>query len=169
MSKYEPNTFWELFDDSFEYPSSQLLEGRGLAPNTVYNYISTTFLNGWINYPKIIKAVMKERYCNWDIPQVFLEIEDVIQKLNTVIHADWSKGPDDVHILSESDTDYWYFWYDRDCSDSSIGTLDKNKYSRELVLNLFEKYISSNNRGIQENGKETSRYIEFKPRGWIGG
>lgn len=57
------HTFKSIFDiflDHEEYPRG--VADRGVSEDTLYCYISNTFLNGFINYVKVVKAVMVERY-----------------------------------------------------------------------------------------------------------
>ena len=43
--------FWKLFSDSEDYPDN--LAERGVPQDTLYAYVSNTFLDGLINYTKV--------------------------------------------------------------------------------------------------------------------
>lgn len=52
---------YDLFDDDVEYPDKDMLV-NGVPIGMNYSYISTTYLNGFINYVEIIGATMIQRY-----------------------------------------------------------------------------------------------------------
>jgi len=54
------NDFWSLFKETEEYPKN--VAERGVPQDTLYKYISHTFLNGLINYVDEREAILIERY-----------------------------------------------------------------------------------------------------------
>lgn len=156
--------FWDLFDDCIEYPDNEL-KLNGIPKNVFYEYISSTYLNGFINYVENYDAIMIERYEDW------WEDKEKYENENDH-HTNYSKYPDDVIIFAESENDYWFFWNDRDCSDCCIGRIDKTRV-KDLneFKELFIKFIDNNGNPEprQENCEHiTGRYINLNPpRGWI--
>ena len=57
--------FWKYFDYSTDYPDNIGFDPLPLG--TCYNYVSQTFLNGFINYVKIQKAFVLNRYIDWSM------------------------------------------------------------------------------------------------------
>lgn len=104
----------------------------------VINYISSIFLNGWINYVEPVRAFVIQRY------------EDDYYALNTRVEQ-WNKKErhhtqlnffeDDVLLLARSEIgDWWYFWFDCDVSDCCIG-----KFKDDPNIDIpteFEKFVS---------------------------
>lgn len=153
--------FFDLFDDSEEYPEN--VAERGVPQNTVYHYISTTFLNGLINYVDNKMAIMIERYTEFDDN----DISEYTAHLKDNIHSNYSGSVfrnviDDVVIFGETEDSYWYFYSDGDCSDSDIGRVEKDRVGS---LEEFKKlYIES----LKSNGYYSGKYIELpKPSGWV--
>lgn len=184
INKYE--NIFDLFRDSEEYP--QNIAERGVEENYVYCYVSNTFLNGFINYVKVIKAVVVERYtcppdCEcinihngvttksdrcvvWDSPKFHERLKPMLAH-----HSNWSYAPDDVWILAETENFYWFFWYDRDCSDCAIGRASKellkeDGIDREKVIGIFDS--SSKNWYDYAKGK-TFDFTEYCKNGWLRG
>lgn len=152
-------TIFDLFDEHFEYPSNEIAEHGGLPECTLYSYVSSTFLNGFINYVDIIKAFVVERYCNeWDevIPQQ-------VKEFHQSYHSSLRKIHDDKWILAQGDRDYWLFIFDEDVSDCSIGRIDKSKVSLAQITKLFDSITSNNEQYCK--GKKA----ELKFSGWVSG
>ena len=150
--------FWNLFDEDYDYPSGdQLLEG--VPVNTLYSYVSSYYLNGFINYIEPIKAIMVERYSDEE------ELESnaqTVAKFNEKFHSNFSDLPDDVLIAAESNNSYWFFWYDKDCSDCQIGRLSKDTITKEDYLKLFNELVVDTEL-LGDN------HYELKLAGWVTG
>lgn len=115
-------SFFKLFKYNEEYPEN--IAERGAPQDTLYEYVSTTFLNGFINYVKIFFVCVIERYVIWD------ENPDCFEAWNGVakdFHPDYSHIGDDVLILAESPNSFWFFWSDQDSSDCMIGRFAKEE------------------------------------------
>lgn len=91
----------------YPHPVSEPLE-----PGTCYDYISETFLNGWINYTgKIRKAFLVQRYTPPD--RAAESLAEWIKE--PPCHCDFGDLHDDVHLISKDENDHWwYYHYDRD-------------------------------------------------------
>lgn len=182
--------FEEYFCDTIEYPNIGV---EILPMNINYVYVSNTFLNGFINYTTPIKAFVLGRYHDWNdalhdghtisvmVPPGsynWLKIncktkEELYQHLivpNSVRHSKLDRDfQDDVVILAkskETESDEWcyfYYWYDRDCSDCCIGrfqTVDEES----VVLEKFESYC--NNLPCNSYGCKEIPLHYFQ--GWLG-
>lgn len=145
---------WDLFETNEDYP--QDVAERGVPENTLYSYISSTFLDGVINYVKPIKAVMIERYDNNDNTEVVAEF-------NKEHHSKLAALPDDVLIAAQTKNDYWFFWYDKDCSDCFIGRFNKGVCSEEEFIGHLNTLAG------RMDGVLFGRSYELALSGWITG
>jgi len=155
---YGVNEMWDLFDESYDYP--QNIAEDGIPEDTLYNYVSSTLLNGYINYVEPILAVMVERYGTEDEVSNYQTDIDIFNK---IYHSNFSNLRDDVLIIAKTDSFYWFFWYDKDCSDCSIGRFTKNKCSEIDLIKYFKNMIKSHE--YFTSGKMHT----LKLQGWISG
>ena len=172
----------DYFVDSIDYPKD--VGGTILPINTCWNYISSTFLNGFINYVDIIKAYVIGRYTEWDEEIEGVNIQDPPNSFNWVefsgtkeqvynkvteegrlFHTDISMLQDDVLILAKAKGSdiYYFFWFDMDCSDCNIGRFKTDDTENE-VIEAFSKHVSSCYIDNPYGEKELSLHC-FK--GWI--
>jgi len=127
---------WNLFDETVDYPIDCVEEG--VPRNTLFCYISDSYLNGFINYVNNDKAVMIKRYREEGA------YSELISSFGEQYHSKLSILPDDVLIAGSSKNSYWFFWYDKDNSDCCIGQFDQMKCSKGQVISLNLKgWISS--------------------------
>ena len=153
------NNIFDVFTDSIDYGSTAIMEYGGLPEDTIINYISGTFLNGFINYVKPIKAYVVQRYRDdWEN-----EVLPEYEKVQAEHHTRLENIPDDKWILGETDKDYWLFIYDMDVSDCSIGRVSKEDLTREEIIRLFEVSTLTNdtNPNVQR--------AQLDLTGWISG
>lgn len=54
----------KYFPDNIDYPN--VLGGEILPDGTLWSYVSSTFLNGFINYIQPVKCYLMNRYRDWD-------------------------------------------------------------------------------------------------------
>lgn len=66
MLNKKQNFIRNYFYDQIDYPGEIAFDP--LPINVVYNYVSNSFLNGFINYVEIVKAYTIGRYVDWDKP-----------------------------------------------------------------------------------------------------
>jgi len=132
------------------------------------NYISHTFLNGWINYVKPISAYVVHRYAD--------DVQDIISSIKN-----WEENPpfhtnlkfnDDIVMLckSKSNGQYWYFWFDNDVSDCSIGKLNTLGDSEEDIIKSFTKYVEIVAKDLADYHSGEPAYFPLdvsKFSGWI--
>lgn len=154
------NQFVEkYFEHTVDYPKDKLLD---ILPwNTLWEYVASDFLNGFINYAQVISAVLVARYRKWDEklewevnimepPNSFQWTkfsgtkEEVFNKLTEegrVCHSKFSDFGDDVVVLSKiADKKYILFWYDCDVSDCTIGRFE-TEVPEEDVKKDFREWL----------------------------
>lgn len=149
---------WSLFDEAIEFP--QNIAEKGVPENTLYEYVSSSLLNGYINHVNPIMAVMVARYGD---ENEIASYDANVKEFSAEPHCDLSLLRDDVLIAAESDNFYWFFWYDKDCSDCLIGRFSKAKCSKFDFIKSFEAMISDN-----ECFKEEKTW-KLNLTGWIKG
>lgn len=148
---------WDLFDNVEMYP--RCIAERGVPQGTCYTYISSTFLNGFINYVNPFYVAMIERYNEgWLNEEEYRK--KVLEELKSP-HTDYSPRLfDDIFILAESENtiyfnelnmkdnrSYWFFWSDRDCSDCSIGRFFIGDVTKKEVIKALEHTFKINHPG----------------------
>ena len=167
-----PDTKWlSYMRDEIEYPHPAV---EPLRQGVLFSYISSTFLNGWINYVgDVRRAYLVTRY------RSHAENVEALAKWHAdpPFHSKFDDIPDDVHLIAKDEGGkWWYFWYDRDCSDCCIGILDTDD-SDDAVLVAFDEHVNSwhgigADRHGTENGEEPSPPLAIDPktiRGWVSG
>lgn len=140
MPYYKNNVdkFMDYFTYHYDYPNplSTSLE------NSLFEYVSSTYLNGLINYVDIKKGFVIHRYT--------APSEEKLAALNEMYlmyHSNLYSCQDDVLLLckiKESDDCYMLFWFDCDVSDCIVGKF-YTKDSYELVLSKFLDYVYDRN------------------------
>jgi hypothetical protein len=160
-------TIIELFETTIDHPEN-LIE-TGVPDNTLYNYVTDSYLNGLINLTDPIFGCVIERYEDWNkLDKTKWKIE-----LKKEMHPKLSVFGDDVIILSESYNFYWFFWYDCDNSDCSIGKIHKLIVPKKDYILSLERYIKSFPYVERDEDVETivGNYfelpLEYLKRGWI--
>ena len=129
----------EYLPDRAEY--SDVADPEDLLPlGQWHDYISTTFLNGWINYVKIRSAWCINRYRTE--PGEPEALREAVRKFNEEpsYHTDFGELRDDVLILAKAGKAWWVFWFDQDCSDSSIGRF-RTEDPEGHVIRAFEEWV----------------------------
>ena len=181
-----PNKFIKTyFQETKDYPD--VFAGEILPDGTMYEYISTTFLNGFINYVEIQKAFLLARYARWNDQDTDLGTREIsirdggkwtkftgtkeenFQKLiapGATFHSKLNDLSDDVVILAKTkNTNEWvYFWFDCDCSDSCIGRFSTED-ADEVVIEAFSESCLS----FSDNGEKSREIPLHYFKGWIGG
>jgi len=141
-----------LFETKEEYPDN--LAERGVPQGTSYDFVSSTFLDGFINYVKIFAAFIL------DPPYGGLGEykEDIEQALNETHTKFRDFGLLEVILLAETENSFWLFWYDPDVSDCSISRCEK-EVTRDEFRRLFL---------IGPLKDETYMELSKLPHGWVG-
>lgn len=158
----------DYFKSSIDYPSFK--SDRILPYGEMWNYVSSTFLNGFINYVEHKKCIVLDRYTgpDEDVSEKILVHEkgsfgdwkkwkgtksELINSINSgekgIYHTSLDCFNDDVIILSKienseesSENKYMLFWFDMDCSDCCIGRF-KTEDSEEIVQKSLITWINS--------------------------
>lgn len=171
-------TIWDYFDDNVDYPNE--VAHNPLPYGTVWCYISSTFLNAFINYVKPIKVYQLDRYecedgtcevdyrdkgdygANWKkftgtkAELRKLVLDEKIQFTHTKLHL----FSDDIALLAEIENNeedskgrYMFFWFDCDVSDCCIGKFETTDTKEEVIqamVNWLEEAKEENKGKIVE-------------------
>lgn len=147
-------TIWQYFDENIEYPRKLALDP--IPYGTVWTYVSSTFLNGFINYVEPIKCYVIDRYTSDDKnvgDKEYITKGDLKKKIIAgeldVYHTDLSSFEDDIIMLADigEKGHYMFFWFDMDVSDCSIGrfkTEDTKEDVIQSVVNWLEQEKKEN-------------------------
>ena len=160
IEKVTAAQFHSLFDDDYEYPGDRVAE-HGVPQDTLYTYISSTFVSGYLNYIGIFHALMFERYNKWgDNFQ-----QQILDAMEDDPHCSYGRqGYDDIICLGETENSWWYVWLDRDVSDCCIGRISKEKVEREVLVAMIKKVAAECSKEYGVSG----RMFELPPpTGWV--
>ncbi len=141
---------WKLFAVE-EYPDD--VAENALPQDTFYEYISSTFLNGLINYVKIFAT-----YLILNKDQGEKVSEEAIEELRKSPHTHLGNFDVMVTVLAETEDSFWVFCYDPDVSDCGIGRCSKAKMSCDDFEALFLTSIYPSEQEIK---------LSWKPTGWV--
>lgn len=192
MDKKE--NIWDYFDDTVEYPKD--IAYNPIPWNVVWTYISSTFLNGFVNYVNPIACYVVNRYTKEDDKLDFnnlLEsgerfngtkkelIDNIISGNYKPYHTDLSCFEDDIIILAEIKDDrnnekgvnkFMFFWFDMDVSDCSIGRIKTEDY-KEFVVESLENWLTKEfkeNKNHEENHEDENGFHKLPLsflKGWL--
>ena len=162
----------KYFPDSEDYPD--IFGGEILPEGNLWCYVSSSFLNGLVNYVTPVKSYVINRYRDWnderdgDILELHCCPEDewihkefktkeeiyqfVLKNPKTVVHTKIDIFDDDVLLLGRVKSDpnkYVFFWFDRDVSDCCIGMF-KTQDSEAEVVEEFRKYVMEQSAVMQQ-------------------
>lgn len=163
-----------LLYNTIGFPSIDDL--TNMPSDSMFEYINSTYCNGIVNLIKNKSAFMIARYTieeNVDCYSFELNDDDDclshyfknIDEIKNISDADWFHTnyrkfcEDDVIITGESESYYYFIWFDNDVSDCSVAKLKKEHFN-----------------SISEFEMETVKYFNHigykinpirKPNGWI--
>jgi hypothetical protein len=157
---------WDYFDEHIDYPNN--IVDNPIPYGTLWSYISSTFLNGFINYVNPVGCYVVNRYTeetadvtdrnvsvcdkgkfgNWHkFEGTKLElINTIVSGEKEVYHTKLNCFGDDIIIIAKIENEldeenkYIFFWFDCDVSDCSIGKFITDD-SQELILNSVENWL----------------------------
>lgn len=158
--------FFDLFHDCEEYPDN--IAERGVPQSMLYEYVSSTFLNGLINYVNPFWGCVLERYEVWKN----FNIEEIVNKAISQPHLKLSEFIDDVLVLAETENSYWFFWFDNDVSDCQVGRVEKSSTTKDSMKKSLIEWIESHEYVERQPNTESivGNYYEFPTKcfdhGW---
>jgi hypothetical protein len=155
-------TFYKYFPYEEIYPFTQ--GPKEILPlGTLYNYVSSTFLNGIVNYSEPLKAFLMERYTKWDkVLDNGLTKEQNFASCLKNNDVNLGSLKDDVVILSRAKNGiYTYFWFDCDVSDCFVGRFETED-PQDAVISLFDKLVND----YEQDEKGTAKEIPVR---WLKG
>lgn len=199
VRKVEPVMTWEVINrnlDHHDYPTAQILRNGGIPTNTFYNYVSSSFLDGYVNYLENKTGYLLNRYGldDEDIREYKLD-EHAMQGSEAMYQAIAARYQneekrdqnvlkyDDVIVFAETEWDFWIFWFDRDVSDCSIARINKGDfqgltrehlekiYIENVVGNLGINYHTNNNEDSGDfpvYGEIQAKAYPLGKLGWVG-
>jgi len=124
-----------IFPEIVEYNTEDLVSN--FRSGVLYSYIGSSFLEGYINHIKPIKAYLLERYRTQGP-----KFEEKWNNMEFKFHTKLSDLDDDVLILGETGKHYYFFWFDCDVSDCSIGRQGKLNILKEDMIKWFDEYVN---------------------------
>ena len=163
----------DYFTEEVEYPSS--IFENPIPMGVYWEMISTTFLNGFVNYGKPIGCWVTHRYTskeqmidahvtdsgqkNWH--KWHGKKSELIELLNSgkkrVYHFNLRSFEDDVLLLLKSEHEddvYLFMWFDIDTSDCSIGKFRTTDTKDDVIQSVrnFLDHETKNKLGVFEDG-----------------
>lgn len=130
--------FFNYFDETIGYP--ELSMEKALECGVLYNYVSHEWLAPLIRTVVPFYGLVLERYEDWKTFDIDAKI---IEQTTACSIKRYDRLGDDVLILAETQTRYWFLWRDCDTSDCSLGSFDKNNISKEQVVERLKKWVTS--------------------------
>ena len=132
------NDFWE----EVTYYDIPYCQEEPFKYGFFYEYVSSTLLNGIINYVDIICANVLCRYTDIGKENELQKQIEEFNKSDGEYNTELGQFSDDVIILAyeENTKAYWYFWFDYDVSDCCVGRF-KTDLSKQEVIDLYNKEL----------------------------
>lgn len=165
MENTKIKTIWDYFEDNIDYPNN-IMENP-IPYNICWSYVSSTFLNGFINYVEPIKVFVIDRYSSNKEEVTCEQFKGTKRELKDKIisgdikpfHTDLGCFNDDIMILAEFEHEkdelnhFIYFWFDCDVSDCVIGKF-KTEDTKEQVIQSLVNFL--------EQRKEENKDFEIE-------
>lgn len=173
-----------IFDymDTIEYPSNDLLD-EGVKDGISFDYVPTTYLNGFINCVQVIDAYMFRRYkilesylmkrygsysqsliegnvdpnnLTWEQSCRMID-KDAEELKHDFTHT--IEKYDDLLILGKLSDSYWIFWVSCDSSESCIGrlpisTFETDNDAKEAMRIAAKEFSVESSQGEGDNIKQ---------------
>jgi len=157
--------FDRYFDNCLEYNSESLVDE--FIPGIWYHYISTDFLQGYVNYLKNKKFIIlldnesirkKAHIINMFKSEFHLDIPQICDVLDCTF---------DVIIFGSTKKYHWCLWSCADVSNSGIGRIEKGEIDLEVIKSDFielhvKKYLL-----VEGWFEDFIDLQEFEAKGWI--
>lgn len=154
-------TPWEKLThhlNAYDYPTEQIQMYGGIPTNMIYDYVSSSFLNGLVNYAGIKQAFLINRYgpdkgdqrldTLWHTIDETLPYEEQyrLKAEHLAENSHLSKigtiDSDDAVLFGETEFDWWIFYYDCDCSDCSVVRISKGSdWENDLGFKIDYQWI----------------------------
>lgn len=126
----ESKIIFDYFDDNIEYPKT--IASDILPYGTLWEYVSFTLLNAFINHVDIIAGFVVDRYTKRDGKAELIESSIKKEK-----HANLRIFNDDVIVLGRIYSNkYMFFYFDYDVSDCMIGRFETDDDTEVIVQSI---------------------------------
>lgn len=155
---------WDYFSDEIEFPKE--VAHDPIPYGTIYQYISATFLNGFINYVEPIATFVIDRYEPRD--KKIEMIEAIRSGEEKIRHTKLDMFEDDVIVLGRIPTEttkndvnrrYMFFWFDKDVSDCFIGRFITDDPEEEVIRSVRD-WLERERKEAKEKGLEPKEFTE---------
>lgn len=153
---------------------------HGLPTGNFVHYVSSTYLNGIVNYTTPVLCYLTQRYR----PSEELNdqvVQEKLKELKTTPHTNLGIFGDDVWMIGKidlermkylydedyykeygSENEYVFFWFDQDVSDCSVGRF-KTSDSLQTIKEELLKDLSEKDRYIKNFWEVPVDFIQ----GWV--
>lgn len=135
--------------ECIEYPDSDVMLG-GVPLGVLFEYVSSTYLDGFINLVKIQAAWLLVRYES-------AGHKDAVRRIEADVHPRLVEHDDCIVVgASHCGAQSWVFWYDRDTSDCCIGrgrfeASEMVEYARHLTRSF--RHVAIDARTLEHGSK----------------
>lgn len=147
---------------SIDRPSNEE-QFRGLNIGEEYTFITTTYMNGFINLVEVEKAFLL-------FDGDYNEKDEILENIENVSEINWfhtnlGRFSCPVTVIGSLEDSYVVFFFDSDVSSCLMQRIDKNKYTLDdvtintlQIMNMRQQWMDS----------ACEEYVELpKPKGWI--
>lgn len=163
------HSFYDYMPMSQEFanPTNLRMDLSEDHPGWVINYISHSFLDGWINYVQPILAFVVCSYRSYE------ETSEKVEqwRKDPPVHTCFSTFGDDTLLLCRGHAgEYWFFWYDMDVSDCTIGrfqTSDPESGVKELFRKFVEDRAKRTASAMTRSHNDPFEIDVSKLKGWL--
>lgn len=158
----------KYFTESVDYPFNSNEFPYNILPlGVLWNYVDSSFANGFINHGSKMLCLVIDRYMidadegSWKQKKIAAFIE------NPPFHVDLSIFKDDVFILAHVGKDsYLFVWLDQDVSDCCIGRFE-TKDSWETIIAAVKAYGLAISQDHLSPGAVVTEIPLTALRGWL--
>jgi hypothetical protein len=138
--------------EMIDYPAEEIGKHGGIPPDYCYGYVSSSFLNGLVNYVTEKRVFIINRYGlepkdqnsskypPLDTAAVTKKYQELADKMAETHHPRLgTTDSDDAILFGTTEDCYWIFWFDCDCSDCFIWRIYKEtaECTYEQLIELF--------------------------------
>lgn len=151
--------------EPIDYP--QMIADNAMPANTCYNYISSCFLDGIINYLNTYDALyLVHTYAKSPTDKEAI-LQSAREKYADQYHPKFLKLHEECNVMVFGTTDlsYWLFWYDQDVSDCTVARGLRTSYqSLDDFISQFLSWVDQN-RLIKTDFLPSNK----SRKGWLAG
>jgi len=139
----------EYFTECVDYPAEDQLCDDGVLDGVLYDYVSNTYLDGFINYLGKLTVFLLPDNTQAVTDIGIQELEEVFKGYNTKLYDIGYE----ILVLGETKKFFWILNYNPDNSDCAIGKFTKpfdRSRLEALLISLYDVV-----------------YLPYTPKGWV--